>query len=125
MIRRPPLSTRTDTLFPYTTLFRSLLEHQGRDHRVVGNRLLGERDAGELLVRRVARLQVDDQLIEQTTRFTFCHIAGTEAIHLFLVVVAFNVAAPRTASSDEEGIELVDRLLLIFDVARIDRKSVV
>src|SRR3546814_9503201 len=26
MIRRPPRSTRTDTLFPYTTLFRSLLK---------------------------------------------------------------------------------------------------
>src|SRR3546814_3362068 len=26
MIRRPPRSTRTDTLFPYTTLFRSLQE---------------------------------------------------------------------------------------------------
>src|SRR3546814_12384340 len=25
MIQRPPRSTRTDTLFPYTTLFRSLL----------------------------------------------------------------------------------------------------
>src|SRR3546814_15063595 len=25
MMRRPPRSTRTDTLFPYTTLFRSLL----------------------------------------------------------------------------------------------------
>src|SRR3546814_5244506 len=23
MVRRPPISTRTDTLFPYTTLFRS------------------------------------------------------------------------------------------------------
>src|SRR3546814_18438275 len=28
MIRRPPRSTRTDTLFPYTTLFRSV----ARDH---------------------------------------------------------------------------------------------
>src|SRR3546814_10572975 len=27
MIRRPPRSTRTDTLFPYTTLFRSHLRH--------------------------------------------------------------------------------------------------
>src|SRR3546814_10209481 len=27
MIRRPPRSTRTDTLFPYTTLFRSLGRH--------------------------------------------------------------------------------------------------
>src|SRR3546814_3628222 len=26
MIRRPPRSTRTDTLFPYTTLFRSAFE---------------------------------------------------------------------------------------------------
>src|SRR3546814_14958658 len=26
MIRRPPRSTRTDTLFPYTTLFRSLAQ---------------------------------------------------------------------------------------------------
>src|SRR3546814_11565288 len=31
MIRRPPRSTRTDTLFPYTTLFRSLsLLDEGR-----------------------------------------------------------------------------------------------
>src|SRR3546814_2141082 len=29
MIRRPPRSTRTDTLFPYTTLFRSLLGAAG------------------------------------------------------------------------------------------------
>src|SRR3546814_5263789 len=34
MIRRPPRSTRTDTLFPYTTLFRSLVAHV-----VAGNRL--------------------------------------------------------------------------------------
>src|SRR3546814_15078978 len=29
MIRRPPRSTRTDTLFPYTTLFRSALDRRG------------------------------------------------------------------------------------------------
>src|SRR3546814_18321423 len=28
MLRRPPISTRTDTLFPYTTLFRSVLPDQ-------------------------------------------------------------------------------------------------
>src|SRR3546814_11057919 len=32
MIRRPPRSTRTDTLFPYTTLFRSrVFQYRGRD----------------------------------------------------------------------------------------------
>src|SRR3546814_14909101 len=30
MIRLPPRSTRTDTLFPYTTRFRSQLQHDGR-----------------------------------------------------------------------------------------------
>src|SRR3546814_13284438 len=40
MIRRPPISTRTDTPFPYTTLFRS--PHQGRGcpalhHRPIQN----------------------------------------------------------------------------------------
>src|SRR3546814_5468902 len=50
MIRRPPRSTRTDTLFPYTTLFRSrldifptrafaLAEHM----RVAADHLVGDR----------------------------------------------------------------------------------
>src|SRR3546814_247188 len=30
MLRRPPISTRTDTLFPYTTLFRSTLARRRR-----------------------------------------------------------------------------------------------
>src|SRR3546814_1337422 len=34
MIRRPPRSTRTDTLFPYTTLFRS--DPNGRSDQVPG-----------------------------------------------------------------------------------------
>src|SRR3546814_2109874 len=51
MIRRPPRSTRTDTLFPYTTLFRSewlrpcTPEHRVRIQVVVLRlRLRGERD---------------------------------------------------------------------------------
>src|SRR3546814_8741883 len=36
MIRRPPRSTRTDTLFPYTTLFRSAGRHHHLCHRRVG-----------------------------------------------------------------------------------------
>src|SRR3546814_5086469 len=31
IIRRPPRSTRTDTLFPYTTLFRSVRSGAGHD----------------------------------------------------------------------------------------------
>src|SRR3546814_9819040 len=45
MIRRPPRSTRTDTLFPYTTLFRSqlaVLEDDTNQTVVVVDRLLTE-----------------------------------------------------------------------------------
>src|SRR3546814_14320803 len=37
MIRRPPRSTRTDTLFPYTTLFRSQICDGGQIHVVTWN----------------------------------------------------------------------------------------
>src|SRR3546814_10457237 len=45
MIRRPPRSTRTDTLFPYTTLFRSSGLEPGTRRRTGGARRLfrGER----------------------------------------------------------------------------------
>src|SRR3546814_66609 len=38
MIRRPPRSTRTDTLFPYTTLFRSARQDDPRDRRPQADR---------------------------------------------------------------------------------------
>src|SRR3546814_11826423 len=46
MIRRPPRSTRTDTLFPYTTLFRSLRFGQCLSPSVRGDDV---RETGELL----------------------------------------------------------------------------
>src|SRR3546814_11975360 len=36
MIRRPPRSTRTDTLFPYTTLFRSAYGLSGQQTALAG-----------------------------------------------------------------------------------------
>src|SRR3546814_2099946 len=46
MIRRPPRSTRTDTLFPYTTLFRS--HRFGRGRRLVEHRGVRHRHAGQV-----------------------------------------------------------------------------
>src|SRR3546814_6624709 len=54
MIRRPPRSTRTDTLFPYTTLFRSADVALLHVHRLGGDELgiepgrLGTVDRGRL-----------------------------------------------------------------------------
>src|SRR3546814_4560053 len=41
MIRRPPRSTRTDTLFPYTTLFRSVAKEGSFDSKGIRDRPLG------------------------------------------------------------------------------------
>src|SRR3546814_16784627 len=77
MIRRPPRSTRTDTLFPYTTLFRSrlsradgadpaLLSQEGRspDGRRHGvDRPGGGPDRGRSRRRRTGRMTVDSLLL--------------------------------------------------------------
>src|SRR3546814_6062865 len=52
MIRRPPRSTRTDTLFPYTTLFRS--STKAGQLRFEAIESSGDRDA----LRRLVRLAV-------------------------------------------------------------------
>src|SRR3546814_4632324 len=64
MIRRPPRSTRTDTLFPYTTLFRSRATHGhalgdiGIEQRVFPAVALADHAAGVLVhvVRRAVEL---------------------------------------------------------------------
>src|SRR3546814_16907717 len=47
-IRRPPRSTRTDTLFPYTTLFRSVpaapMPDHAREHILLGEVLGADGD---------------------------------------------------------------------------------
>src|SRR3546814_4165839 len=55
MIRRPPRSTRTDTLFPYTTLFRS--------YRF-----------------RAGRTQAETQMIEHDTPDTLCPVTLSQSV---------------------------------------------
>src|SRR3546814_10282053 len=64
MIRRPPRSTRTDTLFPYTTLFRS-----ARDRGFIFERrvlFLGELGEAQPVMRE-HRLVRGDQRSEEHT----------------------------------------------------------
>src|SRR3546814_9413480 len=67
MIRRPPRSTRTDTLFPYTTLFRSKFGDHAFEPRALLHRHpvahaddLGERD--RLLGRQIPVEHADQRL---------------------------------------------------------------
>src|SRR3546814_3338793 len=61
MIRRPPRSTRTDTLFPYTTLFRSVIDgvrHVTVDQEGVPSQIIG----GSRCIAAVRhRLRCDDR----------------------------------------------------------------
>src|SRR3546814_7948970 len=50
MLRRPPRSTRTDTLFPYTTLFRSGIRSRFLDNRAQVNATLYQMDYSNLQV---------------------------------------------------------------------------
>src|SRR3546814_18156056 len=65
MIRRPPRSTRTDTLFPYTTLFRSYSLALPRWHRFAGaGSLKAEELAQEtMMVRRHC------EVLSETSRY--------------------------------------------------------
>src|SRR3546814_4378757 len=79
MIRRPPRSTRTDTLFPYTTLFRSL----GQRVAVVGGHPAS-----------IGRLHGED-LVERHR----CHLE-----QLLLLVADRGIAADRLDhATDEPG----------------------
>src|SRR3546814_2855767 len=63
MIRRPPRSTRTDTLFPYTTLFRSPPAGAARPHLVIDSPLSSTEERGRALARgnlsRCSKTRVD------------------------------------------------------------------
>src|SRR3546814_15413495 len=59
MIRRPPRSTRTDTLFPYTTLFRSVLR-RNRYRRDIRFRKLADRQLRERAQPKHQNHQADD-----------------------------------------------------------------
>src|SRR3546814_5482557 len=70
MIRRPPRSTRTDTLFPYTTLFRSVEVEDVvfGDHRAAARRQVVDRAAIlEMLFRVIDAVIGDDDRSEEHT----------------------------------------------------------
>src|SRR3546814_3132554 len=68
MIRRPPRSTRTDTLFPYTTLFRSIAGNETTT-KLIGNmayRLWQHPDQRQLLIDDPSLI---GNAVEETLRF--------------------------------------------------------
>src|SRR3546814_3401847 len=89
MIRRPPRSTRTDTLFPYTTLFRSGLPfRKWRAGKLpVGGAVRGCRDglrragSGDLCKRRSKEHTSELQSLMRISYAVFCLKKKTHQNH--------------------------------------------
>src|SRR3546814_18383474 len=109
MIRRPPRATRTDTLFPYTTLFRSdredvdrfpvELEQVGRSGLAVPRAVPGIGEADMVIV--------VDIVIERRadTVSTGVGLSGVEAADALTdVSIAIDVAALLIAPADQASV---------------------
>src|SRR3546814_19986842 len=80
MIRRPPRSTRTDTLFPYTTLFRSLA---AQHRRTVAHLHAGDGAERDLLARRRQDRQAREfaDTVAQLARIADADRVAREPLH--------------------------------------------
>src|SRR3546814_5017605 len=63
MIRRPPRSTRTDTLFPYTTLFRSWVEVVSTTPARLFGDIIADATKGRIAVRELHQPVVTNQAL--------------------------------------------------------------
>src|SRR3546814_3970761 len=116
MIRAPPRSTRTDPLFPYTTLFRSRDDRRTRAQRLeVG--IVRRGIAGN--VGRVAvPLNTELRVIEQTRRISRLLIAEA-AVELELR----SVAGRDRVRSEEHTSELQSLMRISYAVFCLKKKK--
>src|SRR3546814_9583077 len=97
MIRRPPISTRTDTLFPYTTLFRSTSALDDRVARALAALPRNQREAVAL------HYLLDMPVADVAARLGIAE--GTAKVHLHRGRHALQAAPMATA--DEKEIDRV------------------
>src|SRR3546814_10871536 len=72
MIRRPPRSTRTDTLFPYTTLFRSFFRAGNCDREGLGMSQVPNEPGHEVRCRRSEEHTSELQSLMRISYAVFC-----------------------------------------------------
>src|SRR3546814_17585479 len=104
MLRRPPRSTRTDTLFPYTTLFRSA----GRDEPRTSSYMLVQPSpdpSGNLTTVPAPPEEArrDSLLVESATfSLTFCSILMLSPSGPLISCLSFQRAIPLQANRSTE-----------------------
>src|SRR3546814_2172469 len=127
MIRRPPRSTRTDTLFPYTTLFRSLfrrLDAKLRTRAPFALRLLGI-DADGIALAAPDRRPADrrhpprhSRLYGRHGRDTECGVVGADGL-----CRAAGRAGSAAGRSEEHTSELQSLMRISYDVFCLKKKK--
>src|SRR3546814_5742618 len=100
MIRRPPRSTRIDTLFPYTTLFRSRAEVLAHLRHL---RLGADRSEVDLLDEPVGNPAVASDPQHQVHRALAAHALGLRRVLRWIQAVARQVVGRTVAPLAEVG----------------------
>src|SRR3546814_9069533 len=82
MLRRPPSPTLTSSLFPYTTLFRSLLLLRGgeNDHRQNVGPLVGSDPPQHLEAVDFGQLEIEQYHLRQISHVAACIVAAAEQV---------------------------------------------
>src|SRR3546814_10623752 len=123
MIRRPPRSTRTDTLFPYTTLFRSVddrdrRERLGRQQDVV--ELVVVVQQHDVLIRHHVRAHPAAQLHDQRVGARTTPVRGRQCRALD---PAFDRAIEEALRSEEHTSELQSIMRISYAVFCLKKKK--
>src|SRR3546814_8358869 len=133
MIRPPPRSTRTDTLFPYTTLFRSIERiggSRGTLYIYVGSKL----ELFETIVREEAdrfsktlddafAMGADDMALEEATQKLLDLAQSEDAIGLLRMVIAERQKYPQIGRSEEHTSELQSLMRISYAVFCLKKKT--
>src|SRR3546814_4539884 len=110
MIRRPPRSTRTDTLFPYTTLFRSV-DALGDPRRAAQQFFRGpgvELRVGAQEMQEVGEVTVESDLADDRVHLSLdpVHFAQADGMDLIRVKVQRRVLADLLPVPDRKSTRL-------------------
>src|SRR3546814_8060711 len=130
MIRRPPRSTRTDTLFPYTTLFRSAerylrsraIDPTGLKLRFAPRCIVGPPDAREEHPALLVPFEADEGIIA-VQRILLDPATGEKRYHAALREAKLTLGLVRHAAMRIGGQPTGDVLRLAAGFAEIGRAS--
>src|SRR3546814_8184999 len=101
MILRPPRSTRTDTLFPYTTLFRS---------DEIAKRMIGRRR--------------DTQFLTELAIFLRINTQGMHRRNAYMSIIDIQPARVRIVRSEEHTSELQSLMRISYAVFCLKKKKI-